>query len=67
MFPPTSRSDQLMILNVGGREFWTKVANLRKLPRCFLQCSKCTNLSITKVTPGKNCICLLDGGNLKIL
>ena len=36
MCQPTSGSDQLMILNVGGREFWTKVANLRKLPRCFL-------------------------------
>ena len=34
MFPPRSGSDQLMILNVGGSEFWTKVANLRKLPRC---------------------------------
>ena len=35
MFPPIFGSDQLIILNVGGHEFWTKVSNLRKLPRCL--------------------------------
>ena len=70
MLPPMPGSDQLIILNVGGREFWTKVSNLRKLPRLFendsLQCSKCANLPM-KVTPGKNCVRLIDGGDPKIL